>query len=315
MEEYGFDIIPRVIESHLLTNAKNGIDNWLRDYCGVDMDNIVAGVKPNNWPMNKHGIIQNFGVSHLQPLWDIRQNTNLIRNVIDLYESNGINCGARNKAGECEDMIVSFDGICVMYPYSDASIKMMKCHKHLDQGLKNYNNYVFDDCFSFQCIQGFVPLIDMEENQGTLEIIKGSHKYYEDVIKRIGDKWKLEQEDIEFLEDKGCSIIRINADAGSYVCWDSRTVHSAQIHNKKVKKEDRKWRYVNYICYQPRYFASPATLKRRIKYFEDLRMTGHMAANPELFPKFPRTYGKEIDVRYYDVKPVLNVLGKRLVGY
>ena len=55
MEEFGFEIIDNVVDSSLLLNAKNGIDNWLREYCGVDINKMILdGVKDVNWPSNKH---------------------------------------------------------------------------------------------------------------------------------------------------------------------------------------------------------------------------------------------------------------------
>lgn len=309
LAEHGFEIVEDVVHTTLLTAAKQGMDKWLLDYCNVDVSTVVAGKKPKTWPLNKHGIIQNYGVNHLQCIWDIRMDPNLVGTAMSKYEANGIKCTSTN------DMLVSYDGVCIMYPYSDASIRMMKMTPHLDQSKKVHNTYAFPDHYSFQCIQGLVPIIDMHENHGTFEVYVGSHKYYKDIIDRVGDLWKLSEDDVQYLLEKGCKAHRISAKAGSYVMWDGRTTHSAQVHKKDIPLADRKWRYVVYACYQPRSFCATKDIKRRIKYFEELRGHNHLAANPVLFPKTPRTYGNEDDTKYYDINPVLTPLGRRLVGY
>ena len=44
----------------------------------------------------------------------------------------------------------------------------------------------------------------------------------------------------------------------------------------------------------PRSFASKKELEKEKKIFNELRMTSHWAHKVKLFPKIPRTYGKEI---------------------
>ena len=53
----------------------------------------------------------------------------------------------------------------------------------------------------------------------------------------------------------------------------------------------------------------------RIKAFEEKRMTTHTPCNTYLFPKTPRTYGNPIPEICELPNPILNDLGKKLVGY
>ena len=57
------------------------------------------------------------------------------------------------------------------------------------------------------------------------------------------------------------------------VLWDSRTIHCGSEPIKGRKKMNM--RNIVYICMQPRCLAKPNTLKRRIKAFEENRMSTH----------------------------------------
>ena len=66
----------------------------------------------------------------------------------------------------------------------------------------------------------------------------------------------------------------------------------------------------------PREDASQSVIKRRIKAFEEVRMSSHWPAKGfKLFPVNPRTYGGDLPETEEVSKPVLTDLGKKLVGY
>lgn len=76
------------------------------------------------------------------------------------------------------------------------------------------------------------------------------------------------------------------------------------------------FRMVGYVCYTPRSRATAASLEKKRKAFEELRMTSHWPHKPKLFPKTPRTYGKALP-SITPVPPPTNVspLGKKLAGF
>ena len=48
------------------------------------------------------------------------------------------------------------------------------------------------------------------------------------------------------------------------------------------------------MCYTPRSLASKSILAKRIKAFQEVRMTNHWPHKPKLFPINPRTYGAKL---------------------
>ena len=97
------------------------------------------------------------------------------------------------------------------------------------------------------------------------------------------------------------------------VLWDSRTIHCGVGPLKDRGKEN--FRCVIYLCYTPKSKASKKVIDKRIKAFEDIRMTNHWPHKPKLFSKLPRTYGEELKEMTPFSKPKINDLGKSLVGY
>ncbi len=65
----------------------------------------------------------------------------------------------------------------------------------------------------------------------------------------------------------------------------------------------------------PCILATDSILSKKIKAFKELRVTNHWANNPKLFPKIPRTYGNELPELNMIHQPIINNIGRRLVGY
>ena len=65
----------------------------------------------------------------------------------------------------------------------------------------------------------------------------------------------------------------------------------------------------------PRKLATPASIKKKQKAFNELRMTTHWAHKPKLFPINPRTYGAPLPNITIVDKPILTELGMKLAGF
>ena len=65
----------------------------------------------------------------------------------------------------------------------------------------------------------------------------------------------------------------------------------------------------------PRSFAHNKILDKRIKAFEEMRMTTHWPHKAILFGKAPRTYGEPLPNVEQLPPPEINNLGRNLVGY
>lgn len=325
LKTQGVQVFQGVIPLDVCERTVAEIDAWLETACGVDMTAARESVLQNsstiaNWPNHLRGIIKNYGVGHLQAVWDVRQHERLASLCGQLY---GV---------ESRDLLTSMDAVCVMYPYNDRSIKgmmqkdnirtAMSEHRpvkwHIDQGkpVTTEDEVVY---------QGFIALRDMRADHGTFGYIKGSMQYHNDLLKMDPKTWRLSQEQYDWLtqQDSGdgtlCKEVALDIPAGSYVCWDSRVVHCALPHSLHVPQSERMWRYNVYVCMEPRSRCPRQVMLKRFKAFEEGRTTDHQPSKCVLQEKNPRTYGKEVrpipHITEYQGLPSLTLLGRRLLGY
>jgi hypothetical protein len=61
--------------------------------------------------------------------------------------------------------------------------------------------------------------------------------------------------------------------------------------------------------------ATKKNLEKKIKAFEEMRMTTHWPCKIKLFPKTPRTFGRELPEFKTISKPILTDIGSRLAGF
>jgi hypothetical protein len=243
-------------------------------------------------------LLHHFSLGHMQPIWDIRQH----HKVCEVFET----IWDKPK----EDLLVSFDGLSIHLPPEETNRGWYRTEWfHTDQSSQKIGKH---------CIQGMVTLYDVNENDASLMVLEKSHnqheQFFDDKDKDSGGDWyRLEEGEKEYFLENGCDAKVIKARAGSLILWDSRTFHQGKEPNKHREVEN--FRMVSYVCMIPREKAKPAALVKKRKAFEDLRVTNHWANAPTIFPKKPRTYGKELPELNQIHQPVLTDLGRRLAGF
>jgi hypothetical protein len=304
LEEYGVAIIPSVLDNEECNAMANGMWDTLEDWTQL-WDTQITRDNPESWKnirdlFPKHSmLIQQYGLGHAQFIWNLRQNPKCIEIFAKLW-----NC-------KPADLLVSFDAASFHMPPEITNIGWhRKTWFHTDQ------SYLRND---FECIQSWATAFDVNENDATLAIYEKSHKFHKDFAKQFEmtdkDNWyKLETEkQMEFYKSKGCSEKYIKCPKGSMVFWDSRTIHCGVEPRKG--REMQNFRCVVYLCYMPRSLSTDKEIKKKIKAFEEMRMTSHWPCKVKLFPKMPRTYGAVVKEVVELNPPEINEIGRRLVGY
>jgi ectoine hydroxylase-related dioxygenase (phytanoyl-CoA dioxygenase family) len=304
LEEFGVAIIPNVLNEEECINMQAGMWDTL-EY----MTNkwIVPIIKDNSVSWRglrqlypKHGmLIQNWSIGHSQFIWDVRQNPKIVNVFAKLWNVTQ------------DKLLVSFDGASFSMPPEKTNIGWYRETKyHTDQSPLNKD---------FDCIQGWVNGFDTNKGDATLAFLEGSHKYHHKLNEKFGidvkDDWYRldDKEQTQYFINEGCIEKRISCPKGSLVLWDSRTFHTG---SEPIKgRAEPNFRCCVYVCYKPRSQASQSTLTKRKKAFEEMRMTCHNPIKSLLFPKNPRTYGGPIPDLFELPNPILNDLGKKLVGY
>lgn len=87
-----------------------------------------------------------------------------------------------------------------------------------------------------QCVQGIINLAPNGPEDGGLLCMKGSQKFNEEFFKThpevvergtwgSADWFGFDENEVKWFADKGCEIVKVCADPGDLILWDSRTMH------------------------------------------------------------------------------------------
>jgi len=303
LEKYGVAVVQNVLDEKEIENMREGVWDSLEyktSYFEKPLDRNNVDTWDSWFKLNpsKDMLLQTHNIGQSQFLWDVRQNPK----VVDVF--------SKIWSVEPNELISSFDAVSF----------------HLPPEITNRGWYENDDWFhvdssylreEFDCVQGFVTAYDINEGDGTLTLLEGSHKLHQDFRKHFDvkdnkDWYRLNEEELGFYIDNECERANVTAPAGSLVLWDSRLVHCGM---KPLKtRTEPNFRLVGYVCMTPRKFSDDKVIEKRIDGFENMYTSTHCPHRPRFFPTIPYSFNNDYQIPIC-VKPNLTELGKRLVGY
>lgn len=217
----------------------------------------TSTIKEENLPIiTEKGMVLGYGVAHEDFTWKIRQEPGVIEAFERVYDT--------------PDLIVSFDGINVGFP-NRKDVKPNKPWPHQDQDPK---------LPGFRCLQGLVNLMPNGDNDGGLIVCKGGHALSEEFHEEFKDEpnkiwaWTNEwygftEQGMEWLKKKGCEWIKVNAEPGDLLLWDSRAPH----YNLSATGQTP--RICTYTCFMPVTDASQEDLVKKKHALETTQSTTH----------------------------------------
>ena len=300
LHKNGYMIVPSVLDPTEQQELINGL--W-------EHTELVTGKKVirndmTTWNAIKmltpsHGMLmQHYHYGQCQATWNVRQNPKVVNVFQELYKT--------------PNLLTSMDGVSFGLPSEFSRIGWHNDGRkwfHIDQALANNK---------FSGVQGWVSANEVLPGDATLSVLEQSHMLHESFASEFGqqqnktDWFKLTDIQVQWYKNKGCREIEITCPAGSLVLWDSRTVHYGKGPTKGRRQAST--RYVVYVCMAPKQECSNTILKKRMKLFNEGRMTTHWPLKAKTFPKYPNTYGKKNHPIYNFCPPILSDLGKSLIA-
>lgn len=292
INEYGVCTIPNIFTEEECTTYRNQIWDGL-SYVTKNRFNINdAATWPTFFEMKPlHSMmIQNYGVAHMQPVWDIRQDPrigNIFSKIWNVPK---------------EQLLSSFDAISANLP-----------PEVVKQGFYTGEEWLHTDQSpqkkGYHCIQGLVNLYPVRQGDATLTVLEKSHKLHEPFFESInynkkGDWYKLKKGEREYFKD--CQQFNILSPIGSLTLWDSRTIHQG-MEAQSIRPEQN-FRMVVYTCLLPKSTFNKSDLNKRIKAFEDMRLTNHWGT------KLFKNAACPENLQPITIKPVLSEYGKNLIS-
>lgn len=304
IDEFGVAVIPNILDDNECEKLLSEMWDYFETITKT-WDTPINRNDKNTWreiynlfPLHSM-LIQYFNIGHAQFAWNARQNEKIINIFAHFWKC------------KKDDLLVSFDGSSLHLPpeVTKRGWNRQNTWYHTDQSFTKKN---------FECLQSFVSLNDVNRGDGTFAFMEGSNKFHNEFGEKFNivnkDDWyKLNEEEQQFFEQKGCTYKKIICPKGSLVLWDSRLIHCGVEPMKEREKENI--RAVIYLCYAPRRLATNPILQKKQKAFNEMRTTNHWPCNPKLFAKNPRTYGNELKDITSIKPPNVNKLGKKMAGF
>ena len=268
--ENGFVIVKDVLTQE---ECKMMIDGMWSSFEQItaDMEIPINRNREETWKSFKEleatrHIYNQYGISHAEFLWQIRQNENILAIFSLLYHC------------KPTDLLVSFDGISIQTPPEQSrSGWFRKVWYHVDSSFNQKNKDI-------QSYQSWVTGLDVLPGDFTTGFFVGSHKSFEEFGKRFTIEkkenfYKLQtQEELDFYESK-FEPLRISCKRGSLVVWDSRLLHTGMEPMKGRNYENS--RMICFLSYSPLSECPMSELKKkqilrkRVKLYKERRATTH----------------------------------------
>ncbi|KAM0748997.1 hypothetical protein T439DRAFT_343538 [Meredithblackwellia eburnea MCA 4105] len=309
LKKQGVVVVPSVISKERAAEYESLALDWAEGFnLGFKRDD------PETWhheqlpDLNQGGLCGLYGVSHEDFVWKVRTEPGVLAQFEELWGT--------------KELLVSFDAINVTLPVGDGPRSRKDGQgptgfwAHIDQEPNN---------LSYRLTQGFVAITESGPKDGGLIVIKNSHLYHEKFFARPGaykkeldsgarNFYRYTEEDVEwYLSQPGVEKIKVEANAGDLVMWDSRTIHW------NCTPEDGRIRVVVYTCYAPRSHATAEVLKRKAEIFEARQRTTHWPAEntvlaPPPMPRAGNIRPASLNRTRPAVEPVITDQVLRLVG-
>ncbi|CAN9126833.1 unnamed protein product [Alternaria alternata] len=251
----GYAVIKGAIPKERADKYADQMYSWLEGFnLGFDRNDMSTVHKDKLPLITEKGMCLQYAVTHEDFAWSIRGEPGVV--------------GAFEKVYDNKDLIVSFDAINFTLPRSD--IAPNKPWPHQDQDPAKPG---------FRCLQGLVNLLPNGPDDGGLIVCPGGHLLSDEFHRDMADEeripaWTPEwygftENGMKWLENKGLKWLKVCADPGDLLVWDSRTPH----YNLSSKTNQP--RFAVYTCYMPVEDATQEDLRRKKDAYERWVGTTH----------------------------------------
>ncbi|KAJ9137882.1 Phytanoyl-dioxygenase [Pleurostoma richardsiae] len=250
----GFAVVKGVITPERAQYYLDSLFEWLETFPYGFKKDDKSTWGPANLPAHvKSGMYHGYAVSHEKFFWEARTEPKIVESFAKLWAT--------------DDLLVSFDGVNLTLPAPDRP--PIGAWPHVDQSPLRRG---------LQCVQGILNLTPNGPRDGGLIVLKGSSAINEKFFKTHDGKrqtwgpadwFGFTEEEVEWFKARGCEVVKVCAEPGDLILWDSRTVHYNTLPQSDAVRS------VLYICYSPASYASAEDLAMKKKLFHDRTGTTH----------------------------------------
>lgn len=178
-----------------------------------------------------------------------------------------------SKLWETDELVVSFDTVNITLPQSIVGEYDSTPWPHVDQAPERRG---------LRCVQGIVNLSEAGPNDGGLVVMKKSaplfNQFFEETPVKGPTPWRtakhedfhpFQEKDLDWYRSHGCELIKVCAEPGDLILWDSRQMHWAQFGESDLI------RTIAYVTYTPAKWMSEKDRLVKKDLFENYETTTH----------------------------------------
>ncbi|PYH68358.1 phytanoyl-CoA dioxygenase family protein [Aspergillus vadensis CBS 113365] len=253
----GYVVLKNVISREKALNYREKALDWLQSFnTGFDINDQSTWTAKNLPQSFKAGMYLNYCAAHEKYVWDARMEPEIINAFAKIWGT--------------DELLVSFDTINITLPgRTDVEWSPWP---HVDQAPERKG---------LSCVQGIINLSEAGPKDGGLMLMEGSSKLFDrffklnppDRTQGIGAKhydfYPFKEHHVKWYEEQGCNLIKVCAEPGDLILWDSRSMHYAKF------PESDEIRTIIYACYTPASHATPEDLKKKAELFHRWETTTH----------------------------------------
>ncbi|KAI4659154.1 uncharacterized protein J4E92_003957 [Alternaria infectoria] len=257
--EKGYVVLKGVVPKERALKYRNKMMDWLGTFPNdFDINKPETWTKENLPQSFKNGMYLNYCAAHEKYVWEARQEPGVLAAFEKLWNTN--------------ELIVSYDTINLTLPNA-GKMAGSKPWPHVDQAPERQG---------LSCVQGIINLSEAGPKDGGLVVMEGSAKLFDKFFKQHPpdrtkgplaalhyDFYPFQDTDVKWYEDQGCKMVKVCAEPGDLILWDSRQMHYA------VYPETDNIRTIIYACYTPAAMASKEDLAKKKEIFEKWEATTH----------------------------------------
>lgn len=264
----GYVVIKNAISTEKAKSYQERALSWLKSFHSeLDLSKPETWVKKNLPVLSHINTVDGYGIAHEKFMWDARMEPGIIEPFAKLWGT--------------DELLVSFDALNITFP-NRKDVPRKEPWEHIDQSPFRRG---------LHCVQGIINLSTSGPEDGGLMVYPGSHKLTQEFFDTQTDKatwtkkdyYHYEKEQLEWFKNKGLKPLKIEADYGDLILWDSRTIHYGSEPNELGKTI----RTVIYATYTPAKMASEEALKVKAEIFEKFGGTTHWP-HDNIVPRFKK---------------------------
>ncbi|KAL4891256.1 hypothetical protein BDV59DRAFT_194451 [Aspergillus ambiguus] len=255
--EKGYVVIKGAISPEKAQKYRGKALEWLTSFNkGLDLNDRSTWTQEHLPQSFKAGMYLNYCAAHEKYVWDARQEPGVIEPFAKIWGT--------------DELLVSFDTVNITLP-GRKDVEWTPW-PHVDQAPERKG---------LSCVQGIINLSPAGPDDGGLLVMKGSSKLFkeyfttqpwkrpDDMPARHFDFYPFQEHEVKWFEDRGCELIKVCAEPGDLILWDSRSMHYAAFPNSDTI------RTIIYACYTPAKLAKPEDLAYKAELFKKWEATTH----------------------------------------